>query len=354
MQLEQTTLPDAAQTVEPAEPASRRDMLAEALTAAEAPVDQKETRTAEQRARDEAGRFSAKGPAEPAATPTPSPTSEPVAEAAPKLTTWKKEYLPLHDKLARGEALSPDEAKRLAAYNAQRESEYSTGVSVFKDRAVRLESLEKSIAPFMPNLQRHNIDPAKWLNDLGTAHETLALGSPQQKLQMFQRLAETYGIPLGAVQKQQEGQPDPVYLELMQRIDQLNGRVQDVTGWKEQQDSQRVSQAIGEIANDAEKFPHFEKVRGTMAQLLESGLAPDLKTAYAKAVRMDDEVWTQEQARQSQAAQSQVSTRQVVAKAKAAAVSPRSATPSGATSSSTAKDRRTLIAEGLDAASGRV
>lgn len=140
----------------------------------------------------------------------------------------------------------------------------------------------------------------------------------------------------------------------MEQILQLSGQVKDVTGWREQQEQQRVTSAIEAFAKDVEKHPHFEQVKGTMAQLLESGLAPDLETAYTKAVRMDDEVWSAEQARQSQAASAQTASRQVVAKAKAAAVSPRSATPSCVGKTTDAKDRRPLIAHMVDEVGGRV
>lgn len=339
---EQTTL-----QTEVTEAPDRRDMLTEAFEAAEKAPEPAQPTEAEQRARDDAGRFAPKQE-----QPAPTPAPEPVAEA-PKLTTWKKEYLPLHEKLARGEALTPDEAKKLAQYNGQRESEYSTGVSVFKERATRLESIEKAITPFMPELQKNNIPPDQWIANLGRAHHTLALGTPEQKLQMFQKLAQDYGIPLGAVQQAQSGQVDPALMGLMEQFQQLRGQVQEVTGWREQQQQQAVSQAIAEIANDAENYPHFEKVRGTMAELLQSGLAPDLKTAYTKAVRMDDEVWQEEQSRQSQLRQSAVTQRQAVAKAKATAT-PRSVTPSAVSGNSGAKDRRSLIAEQLDAVGGRV
>lgn len=337
--LSQTTL--AADT--PVEPESRRDMLAAALTDAEQP----EQVSAEQRARDEGGRFAPK-----ANEPPPAPA--PVEAKAPRLTTWKKEYLPLADKLAQGIPLTPEEAKKLDAYNVQRESEYSTGVSVHKERATRLEGIEKAIAPFMPDLQQYGITPDKWIQGLGSAHQLLSKGTPEQKLQAFQKLAKDYNIPLGGVPQQGQG-IDPAYAGLMEQIQQLQGQVQSVTGWKEQQDQKSITSAIEEFAADTEKHPHFEKVRGTMSELLLSGMAPDLKTAYAKAIRMDDDVWNEEQARLTQASAAQNTTRQVVARARNAAVSPRSATPSGAgAGSSTQKDRRALIAEGLDAANGRV
>lgn len=339
----QTTLPEASEVIEQPVLTDRREVLAAAF-------DSAETETAEQRARDEAGRFA---PKQEAPAPTAAPIEAAPEPAKPTLTTWKKEYLPLHEKLAQGLPLTADEAKKLAGYNQQRESEYSTGVSVFKERATRLEGIEKAIEPFMPELQRHNIPADRWIANLGQAHQTLALGTPQQKLQMFQKLAQDYGIPLGAI-PQQGGSIDPAVAGLMEQIQQLSGQVKDVTGWREQQEQQRVTSAIEAFAKDVEKHPHFEQVKGTMAQLLESGLAPDLETAYTKAIRMDDEVWNAEQARQSQAAQAQNTSRQVVAKAKAAAVSPRSATPSGAVAGVNAKDRRAVLSEQFDAITGRV
>ena len=42
-------------------------------------------------------------------------------------TTWKKEYLPIWDKIQNGEELSSDERKKHLEYLNQRESEYKKG-----------------------------------------------------------------------------------------------------------------------------------------------------------------------------------------------------------------------------------
>jgi hypothetical protein len=96
-------------------------------------------------------------------------------------------------------------------------------------------------------------------------------------------------------------------------------------------------------------------VREDMAQLLERGIAQDLETAYAKAVRINDEAYKLDQDRLLKSASTQASKAQQVAKAKATAVSPRSTTPSGQVSKTDAKDRRSLLMANLaDAESGRV
>lgn len=357
-----------------------RDALAANLEAAEngtlgqtvdaAPIDTtNDAGTAEDRARDEKGRFapqaSAPAAAEAAPTSTPSATdAAPVAE--PQLqrpTTWKKDYLPIWDKLATGQPLTPDEAKKLAEYSNQREKEFATGVSTYKAEATKAKELHAALEPFMPELQQHNINPAQWIANLGNAHRALALGSPEQKVQMFTQLVKDYQVDLNSllqhlgVNADQAGQIAPVVTQLMQKIQQLEQGVNTVTSWREQQEAERVQQALSKF-QDAEKYPHFEQVRGTMAQLLESGLAPDLDTAYTKAVRMVDEVWQQEQERQAQAhaaAQQQANKAAAVAKAKATAVSPRSTTPSGAVTNAGPKDRRAILAEQMEQlGSGRV
>lgn len=348
---EQTTLPEASEVIE--QTTDRRELLAQAL---ESSIPEVTETSAEQRARDEAGRFAPKAKEqEPPAEIPPAPAPE-----KQRLTTWKKDYIPLHEKLEQGLPLTADEAKKLASYNFQRESEYATGVSVHKERAQRLESVEKAIEPFMPELQKHGITPDVWISNLGRSHHTLATGNPQQKLQAFQQLAEQYGIPLGAVQQSQAGgQIDPTVMQLMGQIQQLQGQVQTVTGWREQQEQQRVTSALDELAKDAATYPHFgnEKVKAAMAQLLETGSAPDLKTAYAEAEWMVPEVRELKLAGLSQGQQTntaQQTARDAVARAKAKNISVRSSAPSGLVNTNGPKDRRAALSEAFDSLAGRV
>ena len=121
------------------------------------------------------------------------------------------------------------------------------------------------------------------------------------------------------------------------------------------EEQSRLANEIERVRSNKERFPHFDMVREDMAQLLERGIAQDLETAYAKAVRINDEVYKLEQERLLKSASTQASKAQQVAKAKATAVSPRSATPSGQVSKTDAKDRRSLLMANLaDAEGGRV
>jgi len=304
--------------------------------------------------RNEKGQFVAKEEAETPVAASETEANEEVeekpAEVKPALnrpTTWKKEYLPIWDKLTAGEQLTPDEAIKLAEYSNQRESEYKKGVSTYKAEADNARQLMQAVEPFMPELQRNNINPAEFINNLGRAHMVLAQGTPEQKMQMFHKLAQDYGIQLN--QAGQFQQQDPYTQQLMQQLQQVNNEVSTIKSRYEQEEQARLVGEIERVRQSAD-FPHFDEVRETMAQLLEQGLANDLETAYAKAVRLQDDVWAKEQERLLRTAQEQSSKQQQVAKAKAKAVSPRSVTPNGLVAASDKKDRRSLIEEQLGSA----
>jgi hypothetical protein len=276
--------------------------------------------------------------------------------AVARPTTWKKEYLPLWDKLDKGEALSQDEARSLLQYNVQRENEFKKGVSAYKAEADNARSLTEAISPFIPELQKNGIHPAAWINNLGRAHMILSQAPYQQKIELFSKLAKDYGIDLNSSYSGENTTQyaDPQAYALQQQIQQLQQQVQQVGSWKEQQEQGVLMNEIQRFSSDADKHPHFEAVREQMAQLLENGLANDLETAYAKAVRLNDEVWQSEQNRLLQNATKQATQAQRVAKAKAAAVSPKSVTPNSQANQSGSKDRRSLLAEQMGELGSRV
>lgn len=308
--------------------------------------------------RDEDGKF-AKQVRETPMRETPikdtSPNPSPVAtthdlpedvNGIPRPSTWKKEYLPIWDKLNNGEQLTKDEATQLLKYQNQRENEYKTGVSTYKGEAENAKALQEAIAPFIPDLQKNGIHPAAWINNLGRAHQTLALGTDQQRLEAFVKLAQDYRVPLEALLGGQ--QPDQNVAIQMNELNQTRSQVEQLAQWIENEKKSRVVNEINEVKSDAEHFPHFDQVRETMAQLLETGLAPDLKTAYAKAVRMQDDVWQMEQERLLNAAKSEASKTQQVTKAKAAAVSLKTSTPRVQANAKSETDRRTALESAFD------
>ena len=315
-------------------------------------------------ARDEKGRF--KGKSEEASSENDTDqepelvaeTTDDVPEVdVPRPTTWKKEYVEVWDKMKSGQALSKDEFAKFAEYANQREAEYKKGVSAYKAEADNAKSLTEAIGPFVPELQAQGIHPAAWINNLGRAHMILTKAPYEQKVQMFHRLAQDYGIQLNqdAVQNTEQAYVDPYQQQLMQQLQQTQQQVQELKAIRDQEELARLNDEIERVRSDKERFPHFDMVRGEMIQLLESGSVPNLESAYAKAVRMNDDAWKYEQEKLLKSASQQASKAQQVAKAKATAVSPKSVTPSGQVSKADAKDRRSLLAAQLgEAESGRV
>lgn len=280
---------------------------------------------------------------------------EPVRTSLQRPTTFKKEYLPIWDKLAAGQQLTPEESVKFAEYAGNiRENEFKRGVSTYKAEADNARSLMEAIAPFVPDLQKQNIHPAAWINNLGRAHMMLTNAPYDQKVQLFHRLAADYGIQLNkeAGQYPQQQNADPYTQQLMQQLQHMNQEVSSIKGRYEQEENQRLIGEISAVASDTKNYPHFEEVREQMAQLLERGLASDLKTAYAKAVRLSDDVWSKEQDRLLRQATQSRSKSQQVAKAKAVAVSPRSVTPNGMVATNEKKDRRSMLEEQINSSLG--
>ena len=356
----------------------RREMLEAALEQAEEgtleapiekeievnddPIEAEESPVEENR--DEKGRFKAKEASAEVDSET-NTVEEPdsvgqvpaVAEEVKRPTTWKKEYVEIWDKMEKGEQLNKEDFVKFAEYANQREAEYKKGVSAYKAEADNARQLTEAIGPFVPELQKHGIHPVTWIQSLGRAHYTLANGTYEQKINAFNRLAQDYGIQLNqdALQMPEQAYVDPYQQQLMQQLQATQQQVQQLSAIREQEENARLTQEINRVSSDRERFPHFDMVREDMAQLLERGIAQDLETAYAKAVRMNDEAFKLEQDKLLRSAGSQASKAQQVAKAKATAVSPRSVTPSGQVKSTDAKDRRSLLMANLaDAEGGRV
>jgi chemotaxis protein histidine kinase CheA len=338
----------------------RRDLLEAALDAAEegtleAPIE-KDIAVVEDDIAEESAKEEVSAQDHEEVDEESEPIEFEAKDEEPKVTrpsTWKKEYVQIWDKMEAGEQISKEDFTKFAEYANQRESEYKKGVSTYKAEADRARSYEEAIAPFIPELQAQNISPAAWINNLGRAHMILTKAPMEQKVQMFQRLAQDYGIQLNS-----EGvapiQQDAYTQQLMNQLNQVNQEVSSIKSRFQQEENQRLTNEIERVRSDAEKFPHFDVVREEMAQLLELGKAQDLETAYKKAVRMNDDVWALEQDRLLKEARQTTIKAQQVAKAKAAAVSPKSTTPSGKVSNpEDKKDRRSLIAEGLGEAMSR-
>lgn len=327
--------------------APQTEVAASVETAAPAATETPEQIAA--RARDEKGRFAPKdsatqAPAQTGTAALPAASTPAVAEPrAKRPDSWKKDYWDHWEKLD----------PKVAEYIAQREKEYQGGVSTYRAEAERSRELQEAVAPFLPKLQEHGLQVGNWIRSLGQAHETLALGSPQDKMAMFQRLAQEYKLPARLAVQDANGQ-----WQLAGQYQQVPPPQQDVSALVKAQFQEHLTQQeIQNLQSDTAKYPHFEEVRQTMAGLLQSGLAQDLPTAYEAALKLpqhsDLAASDALQRTEADARRKAEEAAAVASRARAKTISTKSATPSATAGNSDGKkDRRAIISEQLDAVLG--
>ena len=339
---------DPVETVADAAPAAE---AVESVVADAAPIGETDAQRTE-RLRDDKGRFAeGKAPAgkpAPQAPGTPQAAQVPVAAKLPKPDSWKKE------KQADWDALTPSQQ----AYVKEREDQYFKGISTYQQEWKGAKPLLDAVAPFLPELQKHNIAPEQWITNLGRAHHSLATGDSQTKLQMFAKLAQDYGVPLQALY-------DPAFAQqfVQQTIQTPQQRpapqqADVATLVRQEMNSARIQSDIEqfEAARDAAgqpQYPHFQTVKADMALLLEAGKAQDLKSAYSMALRLHDDLFAQEQAAKAAASDAGrlEAQRKVVAAAKGSAVSVKSATPASS-GAAPKKGIRSQLEEAFEAHTG--
>ena len=276
-------------------------------------VEVKETNS--DRPRDESGKFTkVEENSQEVVEETPKEVKEEVVAEAkpsrPRPSSWKKDYEESWGTL--------DPA--LQDYIAQREADFAKGVSTYKAQWDQAQPVLQSLERFAPILQQNGVDPAQWINSLGTAHQTLVYGNPEQKLQMFAQLANDYGVDLNGLTGGQGISPQ--FSMIAQELSQIKNQWQQ---FQSQQEQQEQAQLKGEIDVFSKDKPYFEDVRETMAGLLQNNMASDLQTAYDKAIRLHDDIWQKIQSEQVKSSQKEQQSK--IAAVKAKAISPKSSSP---------------------------
>lgn len=257
--------------------------------------------------RDEQGKFAAKdAPVDPL-IPVASP--EPVS-AAPN--TWKKEA---QDAWGKADPQIRAEVER-------READFHKGIEQYKTAATYGQTMERAMQPFAATIQSLGMTPDKAVSELMAADHKLRYGSPEQKNAYFAQLAQSYGIDLANVSVPEQQYVDPQISAMQQRVQQLEGHIQNQSLLGQQQAESTLNSEISNFAADP-KHSHFESVKGHMAALLQAGQVPDLASAYEQAVYANPTTRALVLAEQQNSARSEASKKAQAAKA-AASVNTRS------------------------------
>ena len=227
--------------------------------------------------RDEKGRFkkaessvvenaNTQNEAEP--TETSAPTRNPWA-------SWKKEAQTTLSQL-------PPETQRMIQ---EREEQFHKGIEQYKQDAYQGRSLGKALAPHMEYLNQVGVAPEQAISTLIQAEKILRTSDQQTKTNMFMKLAHDYGIDVNSLTNIPF---DPYKYQLEQQLQAQQAQLAQIQQSRQIAEEAQLGQTIEQFAQTHE---YFDEVRETMADLLDKGLASNLKDAYSKAVRLNDDIF---------------------------------------------------------------
>lgn len=231
-------------------------------------------------------------------------------------------------------------------------------------------TMSNAIGPHGARLAALGIQPDAAVSALLRTDMVLSSGAPAMRAQTIAKLIKDYGVDISLLDQALSGQnitqADPVMDRLTSLLDQRLAPVnqfltqqQQVTRQAEQQAEQQLISEVDKMEADVENYPFFNQVRDSMADLLQifaQKNAPlTLQAAYNKAVRMNDTLSAQTQARDaSEVARLAAAARTArAAKARSASLSVASSGTGQPKANVNPSDRRGTIMAAFEALEGR-
>ena len=220
-----------------------------------------------------------------------------------------------------------------------REEKFFQGVEQYKVKAQTASNIEAILQPDAEILKQFGYNtPESYVSRLVTVERQLRDPDPMTRIRALQGIAADYGLDLGQLS---EVQFDPHAHQLQQRVAQYETERTLSQASSQSAETEQLNSMIEEFAQTHE---HFETVKTAMGKLLEAGQATDLESAYEKAIRLDDGLFKQLQAKQLEDIQKAnlLKANQAAKTAKSAAVSIKGS-PSGQKPISAAKTDREAL-----------
>jgi hypothetical protein len=225
----------------------------------------------------------------------------------------------------------------------------------------------QTIQPFQARLQSLGAAPMVAVERLLQADYALSTAPKTQRAALMAKLISDYDIDVVELDAALSGKgpADPVASRMEQMLQQRLAPIQQFLTAQQQreqqqreQSNQEMGRTLDQMAEDP-KYPHFEELKGDMADVIElsakKGLYLSLEQAYSRAIAMNPEV-NQQVAAQREAEAKKAAAQNANAKAQRALKASVSVggSPSGVPAgTSVASDRRATIAAALDAVGGR-
>lgn len=315
-------------------------LISSAMDKAEAPAAESgqgdpptETQAqAEQRARDERGRFATKNSA-PEASATGATEGAATAVSAeakgPAPAVQQPEPHARWDDTRKATfAALPIEAKQFALdVHREQEAQFTRKAQELSDYRRSADPLLTAVQPFQQYLEsvstQIGVPPPALIGELLKTEYTLRNGNAQQKVQALGQIIQSYGIDLAAfvgggshASGQQPGAipHDPAIINLRQQNAELSQRLEAInTHIVRQQQEAKAAQdrevhstiesfATAKTEDGKPRYPHFARVRGVMSEFLAKGEASTMEQAYERAIAPINEAVAAELASRQKAA----------------------------------------------------
>lgn len=278
----------------------------EGAKAPEAQTDTEATETQSDRGdgRDAHGRFvkkgedspeasSSEGSAQPSAQKPQDQQQEAQAEAQPSLATTEETDAPPKSWRTDEAAAWKDLPATAKAAILRREADAAKLAGANDAERTFGREFAEIVRPHMPVIQQFGVTPQQAVKGLLESDRLLRSSTPEEKIAHARRLCMDYGIDVQALAQPDPNMPsDPVVAQLQSEVNRLKQQLGQPV---QQQQFAPLPPSVEEsnIQSEIEAFrsnpahPHFDAVATRMGQLLETGAAPDLETAYHAAVAMD-------------------------------------------------------------------
>ena len=173
----------------------------------------------------------------------------------------------------------------------RRESDFHKGIEQYRTDADYGRNLKSVFAPYQQDFASLGVNETQAVSSLLQTERTLRLGTPEQKLAIFQSMASSYGVPVEALVSDDGDVRQTAMLnaQLTSRLNQLEQQLHGFTTAQQSQVQAQVTDSVTKFASDpANKW--FSDVREDMGRLLEGGIAADLQDAYDKACNMRPDI----------------------------------------------------------------
>jgi hypothetical protein len=164
----------------------------------------------------------------------------------------------------------------------------------------------EAIRPYEARMRAVGLGPVEAIQRLFQADYLLTTSSPGKAAEYMATLIKEYGIDIKALDNALAGQPtaDPIQTQIEQAVQQrlapIGQFLQHQQAQQQAADYHRGQAALSEIetmAQDTTKYPHFEQVRETMADLIDfyaaKGQFETLESVYRKSVALNPELGAQ-------------------------------------------------------------